>query len=74
MLRYFKRVPTEAPSLTEAELQRANDEVTRVLEEGSSTSGKRGKYNDYTPKKELKLGNTPLRMDPLEQFGIFPKP
>lgn len=73
MLRYFKRVPTEATSLTEAELQHANDEVTRVLEEGSSTSGKRGKYNDYTPEERAKIGKYAAENGPARAVRHFSK-
>ena len=74
MLRYFKKVdknPTSnVPGLTEKEVKRANEEVKRVIEQ---KSGRRAKYNDYTPLQRANIGKYTVEHGPTRASHYFTK-
>ena len=74
MLRYFKKVdknPTSnVPGLTEKEVKRANEEVKRVIEQ---KSGRRAKYNDYTPLQRANIGKYAVEHGPTRASHYFTK-
>ena len=74
MLRYFKKVdknPTsKVPGLTEEEVERANEEVKRVIEQ---KSGRRAKYNDYTPQQRANIGKYAAEHGPTRASHYFTK-